>query len=262
MTGNCELGNISIKSYLTDGEYFPQLNTHFLDEVYEVGTEAFKAEMPNRGPEEIEHVMGGREDLLERLADPSLDKGLLPNQSFQDPVLTVAFADADKSSMRIVGYSFAADAASGSSEQLRRAKQLSIVKNYRWLKIVAVLPDFQGRGIGSILSAAQFAKATILQPASAYTRPSEGSAGTRLVESLGTVETAEDRRPVDMFGTGEMVEQRRYEAKSAKRIAGGVIFRGDDDVKRLLRGQSLRQLKRDERSTLQYLNTWQRPTHG
>lgn len=254
MPGNFELQDITFKSYLTDGNYFPQLNPHVLDEVYEVGTTAFQAELPNRTPEEIEYVMGGREGLPARLANPAIDAEsgrLLPDQSFADPSLTVAFTDADKSSMRIVGYSFSADNASGSPELVRRAKQLTVVKNYRWLRTVAVLPDYQGRGIGSVLSAVTLAKASRFQPASAYTWPTEGDSGTRLVESLGMTRTG--RRNRDVYGTGELIGQRRYEAKRARSVVQTVVDRGGPEVERLIQNESLRAVRRKERDTLSFL---------
>lgn len=213
-----DLREINFKQYYLDQEPDLRPSEAVLDAVYELGLTTFQREMPHRTGKEIERLMGGRTLFLARMIDPNNveDGQLNPNQSFEKPVLSVAYTGKDIEQLRLVGYASSANNVSGNTETIRRAKIASGIKNYRWLKTIAVLPELQGRGIGSALAIAAFSPATRLQPASAYTFPEDSTAGDTVLASWGLKETGD--QIVDAFGTGENVLQRRYAHERARGI--------------------------------------------
>lgn len=247
---NINLENISLRTYTTDNSYFQQLNPHFLDECYELGTQAFGAEY-SRPAAEIAYMLGDRATFGARLADPSLKMvagQANPNQLFGRPTLSVAFSDFGNKDGRIVGFASSADNVSGESDLSRRMKQKSRVKNCRWLSSIAVEPDYQGRGIGTLLSLSALAQAHRLQPATGYAWPEESAAGKQLLLSMGMSVTGWEQ--ADVFGQGDPIRQERLAAGNAlglaKCIANG-LKDSDNKLKftEILKRQSPKQLKRD-----------------
>lgn len=219
--------NITFKTYAADGAYFGQLRPSFVDELYEVGTTAFENEVSDRPRIQIAHMMGSRDEFYDRLTNPgaAMEAGKLnAGQAFARPTVSVAFADFDKDTAKIVGYATSADNVSGRNKLERRAKQIMGTKNYRWLKTVVVLTEYQGQQIGTGLSVAALASATKRQPASAYTWPSEGVAGTKLVERLGMQKTGSQE--VDVFGSPNgPTSQHRYAAPNAQDLLEKLVKR-------------------------------------
>lgn len=116
-----------------------------------------------------------------------------------------------------VGFAYSAHNVSGATERVRLQKRLSVVKNYLWLREVAVIPDFQNKGIARELSRKLLEDAIPLQPPTAYVWPDEIGFLQRRLEQVGFVSTGE--QDVVVFGEGsEPIRQVRMQAASARAV--------------------------------------------
>lgn len=130
------------------------------------------------------------------------------DQSYSRPRVAIAFDDD-----RMIGFAYAANNVSGPTERDRNLKRLSQIKNYFWLREIAVHPDHQGQGIARQLGAALLRKANILQPISAYIWPDEPGM-ERWESTLQRYQFASTgEQPVDLYNTGKKsVRQVRMQA--------------------------------------------------
>jgi len=142
--------------------------------------------------------------------DPNVEVGLRfsDGQAFSKPRVAVATELGEP-----VGFAYAANNVSGQSALERAAKRLTVVKNYFWLREIAVHPAGQGLGIARELGTAILGTAMPLQRPVAYTWPSEMPALHRRLGLIGFEDTGEEL--VDLYGTGEQIRQVRMQAHSA-----------------------------------------------
>ncbi len=143
--------------------------------------------------------------------DPNTEVGrrYRKGQSYSNPRVAVA-TEANEP----VGFMYVANNVSGSNKELKR---LSIIKNYLWLREVAVKPDQQRQGIAKQLGVTILKSANKLQPVSAYVWPNEISFLPSVLEQLGFVKTGEDEIPVfgDEFPSTTQI---RMQASSVKNV--------------------------------------------
>ncbi|HSW74675.1 MAG TPA: hypothetical protein VLG16_02275 [Candidatus Saccharimonadales bacterium] len=134
------------------------------------------------------------------------------DQSYSEPRVAVA-TEANQP----VGFAYSANNVSGASERIRRAKELSVVKNYLWLREVAVTCDSQEQGIARELSRALLKSAKPLQPPATYIWPDEIGFLQAKLERVGFVTT--DEKEVAVFGEASTpTRQVRMQAKSARAL--------------------------------------------
>lgn len=187
----------------------------------------------NRDSAEIRHLISGGSrncDFIESHINPNtrVGSGLYANQLFTRPRVAIA---AEKG--KIVGYAYTASNVSGggspegshneslSAKVVRQAKRMSVIKNYVWVREVAVLPEFQGQGIAKLMGKTLLEKSYGIQPVSAYVWPEEdGGVSQQILEGYGFYSTGEEE--LSVFGPGtESTIQVRMQADSVK----GVIER-------------------------------------
>ncbi len=117
-----------------------------------VQREGFKAVLSdtNRTTEEIDLLVGwdDPERYYASHADPNTEvgRGLIPNQEYTKPRVAVA-----THAGVAVGFAYSAHNVSGATIHERTAKRLSVVKNYLWLREVAVSPAYQRQGLATEL---------------------------------------------------------------------------------------------------------------
>lgn len=104
--------------------------------------------------------------------DPNTEVGKRYNsdQSYSHPKVAVATENREP-----IGFAYSAHNVSGSSEQIRLIKRLSVVKNYLWLREVAVKPEYHKHDVAKNLGRVLLRDAYGLQPVTAYIWPDEGS---------------------------------------------------------------------------------------
>lgn len=170
-----------------------------------------------RPQEEIDYIV--QYDDFDRFyashLDPNTEVGnrFNPNQSYTHPKVAVA-TEGD----RYVGFAYSAHNVSGRSKAVRLVKQLSIVKDYLWIREIAISPEMQNKrsGIAQRLGSVLLANAFERQPVSAYIWPSEIPFLPVNLEELGFEKTGE--RQIDLYGTGELITQVRMEAPSVRKV--------------------------------------------
>jgi GNAT superfamily N-acetyltransferase len=134
------------------------------------------------------------------------------NQSYSKPRVAVA-TDAGES----VGFAFSAHNVSGATERDRLVKRLTVVKNYLWLREVAVKPSSQRQGVAVELGKALLKDAIPLQPPTAYVWPYEIGFLQGALERVGFSATGE--QDVKVFGEDSSpIRQVRMQAKSAHSV--------------------------------------------
>ncbi len=187
----------------------------------------------DRDPAEIQHLISGGSrngDFIESHVNPNtrVGNGFYANQLFTRPHFAIA---AEKG--KIVGYAYTANNVSGggspegthneslTAKAVRQAKRMSVIKNYVWVREVAVLPEFQGQGIAKQMGKTLLEKSYGIQPVSAYVWPKEdGGVSQQILESYGFYPTGEEE--LSVFGPEtEPTTQVRMQADSVK----GVIER-------------------------------------
>lgn len=134
------------------------------------------------------------------------------NQSYSKPRVAVATEAGEP-----VGFAFSAHNVSGATEKERLFKMLTVVKNYLWLREVAVLPGSQKKGVAVELGKALLKDAIPLQPPTAYVWPDEIDFLQGALERVGFSVTGE--HDVKVFGEDSTpVRQVRMQATSARSV--------------------------------------------
>lgn len=147
-------------------------------------------------------------------ADPMNEVGqrFSEKQSFTHPKVAVATEGKE-----LLGFAYSAHNTSGETEQERQKKRLSVVKNYLWLREIAVKPERQNMGVARNLGRLLLKDAIRLQPVTAYIWPEEIEFLPSILNSLGFVETGEQQ--VNLFDNGnELVKQVRMQAPTVHRV--------------------------------------------
>lgn len=152
--------------------------------------------------------------------DPNSEVGkhFAADQSFSHPTIAIA-THLDKP----VGFMYSANNVSGATEEIRRRKQLSVVKNYRWIREVAVAPGAQQRGIAYHLGRSTLLHTLPIQPVSTYIYPSVVPFLQEKLELFGFHET--DVKPVYAFGEDrDPVNMVRMQANCAMGVLARLYF--------------------------------------
>jgi len=156
--------------------------------------------------------------------DPNTEVGKRYNggQSFSRPRVAIAMALGEP-----VGFMYSANNVSGETAAERRRKQLTVVKNYKWIREVAVAPQMQRRGVAKMLGQKTLLHALPIQPVSAYIYPELMPHLQETLEAFGFSETGDQM--VQAFGeASDPVTLRRMMAQSAY----GVLARMSVDAVR------------------------------
>lgn len=125
-----------------------------------------------------------------------------------------------------MGYAYGANNVSGRTPRERWRKRVTVLHNYRWLRMVAVHPEIHGRGVAHRLAQLVFGEAKLFQPASTYTWPQLMPEVDHLVRSWHMEPTNQnDPQTVYPFGEPEQsraVQQVRYQHRSARQVAATI----------------------------------------
>jgi GNAT superfamily N-acetyltransferase len=122
-------------------------------------------------------------------------------QTLTDPHLVVATAEDGAHAGEIVGFAASADAVT--------RPEKGVLGLWRWLRIVAVHPNMQRRGIGSGAGYLTYRTTRLLQPASAYTHEIGGEQGTQTLTNWHL--SRKGMQLVQPFGEdGPQTEQYRH----------------------------------------------------
>ncbi len=180
-----------------------------------ISREAFTSTL-NRTQEEIDALVEWDEPEIFYAShvDPNSQVGKRFNadQSYSEPRVAVATEAGEA-----IGFAFSAHNVSGATPGDRLAKRLSIVKNYLWLREVAVKPASQRRGVAVELGKALLKDAIPLQPPTAYVWPNEIGFLQGALERVGF--SATDEQVVKVFGQDSLsILQVRMQAKSARSV--------------------------------------------
>jgi len=195
----------------------PDLNQEQWRELQGISREAFSTTLNNtRTPAEIDTLIAWDDPaaFYASHVDPNSQVGKRFNadQSYSEPRVAVA-----TEAHQPVGFAYSANNVSGASETIRRAKELSVVKNYLWLREVAVMRDFQEQGIARELGRALLKSAKPLQPLATYIWPDEIGFLQAKLERVGFVVTGEEEAAV--FGEASTpTRQIRMQARSARAL--------------------------------------------
>lgn len=178
-----------------------------------ISREAFANTLKNRSQAEIDALVewDSPELFCESHIDPNSQVGKRYNahQSYAKPRVAVA-----TNAGEAVGFAFSAHNVSGATERERSLKRLSVVKNYLWLREIAVKPAFQMRGIARELGRSLLKDAVPLQPPTTYVWPDEAGFIYESLKQLGFKYTGEQN--VSLFGEGsDLTRQVRMQASSA-----------------------------------------------
>jgi ribosomal protein S18 acetylase RimI-like enzyme len=182
-----------------------------------VERDAFANTLVDRSPDEVDALVEwDNPDLFYAShIDPNgeVGKRYYQNQSHTKPRVAVATEGGE-----LVGFAYSTHNVSGETEREQRIKRLSIVKNYLWLREIAVKPENQRQGVAKKLGETLLKDAISLQPVAAYVWPDEDHGymqGT--LERLGFSATGE--QPVKVFGeSSEPTKQVRMQAPSARNV--------------------------------------------
>lgn len=185
-------------------------------ELQSVSRRAFRSSLSNRTVDEIDGLISwdDKNEYYDNHYNPNNLVGRLGyygNQEYFKPRVAVAH-DQEKA----FGFAYTAHNVSGESRLKRQAKRLSIVKNYLWIREIAVLPERQLEGIGKALGKKILQDAIPAQPVATYVWPNEIEGIQEKLENLGFESTGSDG--IDVFRTGEEVLQRRMQASSVKSV--------------------------------------------
>jgi GNAT superfamily N-acetyltransferase len=146
--------------------------------------------------------------------DPNSEvgKSFNPDQSYVHSRVAVAIE-----SGKPVGFAYAAHNVSGSSSVGRFVKRLSVVKNYLWLREIAVKPELQKEGLAKHLGRTLLNDAIDRQPVAAYIWPEEIGFLPEVLSKLGFTSTGEQQ--VSLFGKDRApVKQVRVQAPSVSSV--------------------------------------------
>jgi GNAT superfamily N-acetyltransferase len=190
--------------------------------LYDVEHDAMSNALPTYTSDEMFSYLRDRSDYAATRKEPNLlvEQGRVnPDQSYSRPEVTIAY-NGDQP----IGYAYCANNVSHKTEKERLIKQATIVRNYRTLRMIAVHPDYQGRGVAHLLAYKAYMRLIPGQPASAYTWPELLPSNVGLLESWGLDPTnLENPKLVQPFGpTREATPQVRFEAKRASTIGNNI----------------------------------------
>ena len=146
--------------------------------------------------------------------DPNTEVGRRynPDQSYTRPRVAVA-----TESREPIAFAYTAHNVSGASPVVRLVKRLSVVKNYLWLREIAVKPDYQRQGVAKQLGQVLLNDALERQPVAAYVWPDEIEFLTGVLRGLGFSPTAE--RQIHLYGEDKpAVKQVRMQAQSVRAV--------------------------------------------
>lgn len=133
-------------------------------------------------------------------------------QSYTVPRVAVATENNEP-----VGFAYSAHNVSGSTMMQRTIKRLTIVKNYLWLREVAVLPDYQRHGVAKDLGRKLLRDAIAHQPVAAYVWPGEIPYLPGVLHGYGFRPTGE--RQIKLYGEDRpSIKQVRMQAQSAREV--------------------------------------------
>ncbi len=188
-------------------------------EIQAVEREAFANELLDRPQADIDYLIDWDDPEAFRASrlDPqeAVRRGrLYKDQSFRKPLVALA-ANED----RVVGYAYMADNTSGNFVE-RQIKMLGVAKRYAWLREIAVLPEYQHRGIAHVLTYLSLERRDSLQPVTAYVWEENASA-RGLLHSFGFERSPQDQVPADFKAFGEYArpaKMYRLAAKSASLV--------------------------------------------
>jgi GNAT superfamily N-acetyltransferase len=171
--------------------------------------------MAGRSPEELDYFVGLAEPerFVESHRDPNSEVGQRfgENQSFSEPIVALATEGSD-----IIGYAYAANNVSGTPEEQER-KRLIVIKNYFWIREVAVKPDFQAAGLARQMSRVLLEDARAGQPAATYMYPKEEEFMYNILTRHHFHKT--DEAKLLVFGEGSPVALRyRMQARFASSV--------------------------------------------
>lgn len=177
-------------------------------QLFHVEEAAFSAALPQGVRSHLMYYLGTTLTYANTRRDPRLliaSGRVNPDQSYSKPEVTVAF-DGD----RTIGYAYCADNVSGKGQFL---KQFSTAHNYRWLRVVAVHPEYWGRGVAHGLVNEAFSDVNPERPATAYTWPKVLPKMSGLLNRWGFEQTADPPQPVNPFYMEDSIDQYRFKAE-------------------------------------------------
>lgn len=180
-----------------------------------ISRDGFQATL-DRTAEEIDALVEWDDPELYRAshADPNAEVGGRYNadQGYAKPRVAVAL-DAGA----VIGFAYSAHNVSGATKRERMFKRLSVVKNYLWLREVAVKPGYQRQSVATELGRSLLKDAIPLQPPTAYIWPDEIGFLQGSLERLGFIPTGEQSSVI--FGDGSPpVREVRMQAASARAV--------------------------------------------
>lgn len=146
--------------------------------------------------------------------DPNCEVGRRynANQEYRHPKVALA-TDGDE----VVGFAYSAHNVSGTTPTERLIKRWGLVKNYLWLREIAVRPDYQRQGVAKDLGRTLLSDAIYLQPVAAYVWPDEMGFLPPLLERLGFNPTGEQQ--VKAFGEHRpAIRQVRMQAPTVRSV--------------------------------------------
>lgn len=135
--------------------------------------------------------------------DPNIEIGKRYNggQAFSHPKVAIAMEAGEP-----VGFMYSANNVSGETDAERQRKQLTVIKNYKWIREVAVAPWIQRHGVARMLGRKTLSHALPVQPVSTYIYPDLIPHLQEVLEAYGFAETGdqtvqafgEDRNPITL----------------------------------------------------------------
>lgn len=170
----------------------------------------------DRTQDEIDALVEWRDMAAYRAshADPNSQVGNRYNadQGYTKPRVAVAYDNGT-----VIGFGYSAHNVSGATSRERTIKRLSVVKNYLWLREVAVKPAYQQQGVATEIGKALLKDAIPLQPPTTYVWPDEIDFLQGSLEKLGFSATGEQESAI--FGEGSApVREVRMQAASARAV--------------------------------------------
>lgn len=133
--------------------------------------------------------------------DPNTEVGRKfgPNQEFSDPKVVVATINDGE----IIGWGYGAGNVSGSTEDQRDLKKITLFKNYFWVREVSVSahPDYRGQGIGHGIMRGLARIPFPLRPMRTYVYKDETPYVVKSLEGVGFRQVkADERTDLTPFG--------------------------------------------------------------
>ena len=170
----------------------------------------------DRSREDIDTLVGWHEPerFYSSHVDPNSEVGKRynSNQAYSHPKVAIATEHNEP-----IGFAYRAHNVSGATDRDRLLKRLSVVKNYLWIREIAVKPDHQRQGVAKDISRALLKDAIILQPVAAYIWPDEINFLSGVLERLGFSPTGEQN--VKLLGEDRpAIRQVRMQAPTVRSV--------------------------------------------